>query len=164
MSIASKKLLYDNSENSKEGSDLEIFNVSDKRLYNYKNNTKKHNHSISLYRYIIKSRLGLISYSFNKEIEKIAKFSEDRVKIRVSEPNMLIENKHAKKRFNQIIEGGNQIIANIMPKPATYIQAINSAESKEWKKAMQAEINSLAEQNYWILIDSPKYSKILRGR
>ena len=107
MSIASKKLLYNDSENSEESLNLEIFNISDKRSYNCRNNAKKHNHSISPYRHTIKPHLELISYSSNEEIKEIAKFSENRVKIKIPEPNMLIENKHAKKRFNQIIKNNN---------------------------------------------------------
>jgi hypothetical protein len=48
--------------------------------------------------------------------------------------------------------------------PLTYKEAVNSPNATEWQKAMEAEINSLNENNTWILVPKPKDRKIISSK
>ena len=47
--------------------------------------------------------------------------------------------------------------------PKTYIYAVSSTQDKYWKKAMQAEFESLENNHTWTLIQEPKDRKVLPG-
>lgn len=45
--------------------------------------------------------------------------------------------------------------------PGSYNEAINSNESKKWKKTMNREIDCLMKTETWKLVNKPKDKKIL---
>ena len=48
--------------------------------------------------------------------------------------------------------------------PRTYKQAMNSAKSDDWLRAMESELHSLEENDTWVLVQPPKGVHILKGR
>lgn len=48
--------------------------------------------------------------------------------------------------------------------PATFQEAMNSVNSNKWKFAMQEELDSLAENNTWELVDLPEDRKAIENR
>lgn len=48
--------------------------------------------------------------------------------------------------------------------PKTYKQAIESPHSTDWQKAMDDEINSLKENDVWIVVPRPRDQKVVGGR
>ena len=48
--------------------------------------------------------------------------------------------------------------------PKTYKQAVDSREEKDWRRAMQEEIDSINENDTWILTSLPPDRKALRGK
>lgn len=52
----------------------------------------------------------------------------------------------------------NYINANV---PNTYEEAINSRESREWRKAMNMEIQCLNKNKTWKLVNKPRDNKII---
>ena len=52
----------------------------------------------------------------------------------------------------------------IATEPKTYEKAIKSTKAKYWKQAMQAEIESLENNNTWTFVDKPKDKNVLPGK
>lgn len=52
----------------------------------------------------------------------------------------------------------NYVDANV---PNTFEEAMNSNECKQWKVAMDSEINSLNKNNTWQIVDRPKDKKVI---
>ena len=48
--------------------------------------------------------------------------------------------------------------------PKTYKDAVSSTQAKYWKQAMQAEFESLEDNNTWTLVREPKDRKVLPGK
>ena len=48
--------------------------------------------------------------------------------------------------------------------PKTYEEAAKSRKAKFWKQAMQAEVESLENNNTWTLVDRPKDKNVLPGK
>ena len=46
----------------------------------------------------------------------------------------------------------------------TYEEAINSSKAKYWKQAMQAEVDSLENNNTWTFVNKPQDKNVLPGR
>lgn len=66
-------------------------------------------------------------------------------------------------RYDDFIMVAQNILSEIQT-PTTYNEAIQSIQKEEWTKAMQSEINSLLDNNTWVLTSLPKGSKALPGR
>ena len=56
------------------------------------------------------------------------------------------------------------VITNTNKEPTTYIMAIKSPDSKQWLKAMEAEVVELEVQQTWDLVDLPDNREALGGR
>ena len=52
----------------------------------------------------------------------------------------------------------------IATEPKTYEEAVNSTKAKQWKEAMQAEVESLENNNTWTFVDRPKDKNVLPGK
>ena len=50
-----------------------------------------------------------------------------------------------------------------MRKPKTYEEAVKSNKAKQWKEAMQAEVESLENNDTWTFVDRPKDKNVLPG-
>ena len=48
--------------------------------------------------------------------------------------------------------------------PKTYEEAVNSSKAKYWKQAMQAEVDSLENNNMWTFVDKPQDKNVLPGK
>ena len=48
--------------------------------------------------------------------------------------------------------------------PKTYEEAVNSSKTKYWKQAMQAEVDSLENNNTWTFVDKPQDKNVLPGK
>ena len=48
--------------------------------------------------------------------------------------------------------------------PKTYREAVKSTKAKYWEEAMQAEVESLENNNTWTLVDKPKDKNVLPGK
>ena len=48
--------------------------------------------------------------------------------------------------------------------PESYLEAINSSNSKEWLESMKAELGDLLDQNVWNLVPRPPNRQVLKGR
>ena len=48
--------------------------------------------------------------------------------------------------------------------PKSYNEAVNSPQAEDWRKAMQAEYDSLMNNNTWTLVDEPEDQKVLPGK
>ncbi|ODM88049.1 Retrovirus-related Pol polyprotein from transposon TNT 1-94 [Orchesella cincta] len=51
-----------------------------------------------------------------------------------------------------------------VPEPSTYNEAITSADADKWVDSMNDELNSLAENQTWQIVDAPANAKILDSR
>ena len=43
-------------------------------------------------------------------------------------------------------------------------QTVNSPQAEDWRKAMQAEYDSLMNNNTWTLVDKPEDQQVLPGK
>jgi hypothetical protein len=59
--------------------------------------------------------------------------------------------------FNTIKEGNVQ-------EPKSYEEAVNSPHAEDWKNAMQAEYDSLMDNDTWTLVDKPEDKQVLPGK
>ena len=48
--------------------------------------------------------------------------------------------------------------------PKTYAQVLDSAEKEQWLEAIQSELNSLAENKAWVLVERPAGASIIKNR
>ncbi|GBL89704.1 Retrovirus-related Pol polyprotein from transposon TNT 1-94 [Araneus ventricosus] len=48
--------------------------------------------------------------------------------------------------------------------PFTFLEVINSLNRKEWRDAMQEELNSLNENETWVLVNLPQGRKPIENR
>ena len=48
--------------------------------------------------------------------------------------------------------------------PKTYEETVNSSKAKYWKQAMQAEVDSLENNNTWAFVDKPQDKNVLPGK
>ena len=48
--------------------------------------------------------------------------------------------------------------------PKSYNEAVNSPHAENWRKAMQAEYDSLMDNDTWTLVDEPKDQQVLPGK
>ena len=48
--------------------------------------------------------------------------------------------------------------------PKSYNKAVNSPQAEDWRKAMQAEYDSLMNNNTWTLVDEPEDQQVLPGK
>ena len=48
--------------------------------------------------------------------------------------------------------------------PKSYNEAVNSPQAKNWRKAMQAEYDSLKYNNTWTLVNEPEDQQVLPGK
>ena len=74
-------------------------------------------------------------------------------------PRPARENTQAK--FNGMVNLDDYILSAIEDEPKSYHEALNSNESYQWKKAMDEEINSLKQNNTWVLVDPPQNCKVI---
>lgn len=59
---------------------------------------------------------------------------------------------------------GNPIAILAHAEPVNYKEAIDSNDAENWKIAMNEEINSLKENNTYVLVDKPKDKKVIQNR
>jgi hypothetical protein len=59
--------------------------------------------------------------------------------------------------FNTTKEGNVQ-------EPKSYEEAVNSPHAEDWKNAMQAEYDSLMDNDTWTLVDKPEDKQVLPGK
>ena len=52
----------------------------------------------------------------------------------------------------------------IATEPKTYEEAVKSNKAKQWKEAMQAEVESLENNDTWTFVDRPKDKNVLPGK
>ena len=52
----------------------------------------------------------------------------------------------------------------IATEPKTYQEAVKSNKAKQWKEAMQAEVESLENNDTWTFVDRPKNKNVLPGK
>ena len=48
--------------------------------------------------------------------------------------------------------------------PKSYNEAVNPPQAEDWRKAMQAEYDSLMNSNTWTLVDEPEDQQVLPGK
>ncbi|KAG6438785.1 hypothetical protein O3G_MSEX000222 [Manduca sexta] len=88
-----------------------------------------------------------------KEIEENKKEDNKEVKeIRIK------RTKKMPKKYEDYVVHANFCNVNL---PENYEEAINSSESKKWKRAMDEEIQSLEENNTWKIVKEPLNKKII---
>lgn len=69
------------------------------------------------------------------------------------------------RRSNRIKEKKHQAnAAKHVTIPATYIQAVNSTEAKEWHEAIGKEMQAMEDHKVWKLIPRPKNMKVIKNK
>lgn len=65
-------------------------------------------------------------------------------------------------KLSLLTEAYAYVMENLYPQ--SYDSAMKSDEAEEWKRAMNDEMSSLAENNTWELVNPPKGKKIVQNR
>lgn len=59
---------------------------------------------------------------------------------------------------------GNPVEWVAISEPMTYEEAVSSKQSNMWLNVMREEMNSLQQNETWILVEKPKDNKIISNR
>ena len=79
-------------------------------------------------------------------------------------PQNFEENPDVESSEDELIRAYVSIDRSKSPDPTTFEESQNSPYAKHWMEAMEKEINDLAAQNTWKLVDLPPNRQALKGR
>ena len=77
------------------------------------------------------------------------------------EPRRFSRISHEPERYEFLITDDESIVLVDQDEPATYREAVESLNSVKWLGAIEAEMQSMYDNQVWTLVDTPEGAKII---